>query len=138
MADADVALVRASFEAFSARDIDAALATFAPDFELVALRSLLHGTGGYQGHAGFRQFVSDIDEEWEIWRIELDDVRPTPGGQILVLGRIVARGRASGVALESHSAWICDVRDGLMTRTRAFSEPAQALAELGLSERAEL
>jgi ketosteroid isomerase-like protein len=37
------------------------------------------------------------------------------------------RGRASGVALDAPAAWLCDLRDGRVSKVRFFADSAAAL-----------
>lgn len=130
--DADVELVRAGLAAYNSRDIDAALAALDPACELQALRSLLDGTT-YVGHRGVTDFLADMAEEWESWRLDEQEVRALPDGRVLLLCEFVARGRASGVEVRSPAAWVCELRSGLIVRIRGYSDPALAFAELGIS-----
>ena len=54
---------------------------------------------------------------------------PGPG---VGAGPVVARGRASGVAVDSPAAWLCYVRAGRVTRVRFYSDPAEAIEAAGL------
>ena len=54
--------------------------------------------------------------------------------RVLVLGRIVGHGRASGVAVETPGATIIDFRDGKIARVRTYLEHGEALRAAGLTE----
>ena len=68
----------------------------------VELYTPLGSTGGgpYRGHDGFRQWLRDIDEQFEEWELTVDEWRPLEDGRLLGLGSIHARGRGSGVELD--------------------------------------
>ena len=89
--------------------------------------------GGYRGHDGIRQYVSDLNDAWEIVRADVDDGVGV-GDIALLVGRIHYRGKASGVETASPAGWIFKFRDGKVLRFRAFREPAQVLEDAGLSE----
>jgi ketosteroid isomerase-like protein len=89
--------------------------------------------GGYSGHDGIRQYVSDLNDAWEIVRAEVDDGVGV-GDIALLVGRIHYRGKASGVETASPAGWMFKFRDGKVLRFRAFREPEQVLEDAGLSE----
>jgi ketosteroid isomerase-like protein len=56
------------------------------------------------------------------------------GDRVLVLGRVRARGRESGVELDSPLGWVFTVRGGKLAKAEGFLSRAQALEAAGLSE----
>jgi ketosteroid isomerase-like protein len=131
MSESHVDLVRRGLDAFNRKDAGAVLETLHPDAELVPMRSLLEG-GAYQGHQGLRRFMEEMDDDWETYRLAGEEFRAVGPDRVLVLGRVVATGRASGVAVDSPAAWLCYVRDGRVTRVRFYSDPAEAIEAAGL------
>jgi ketosteroid isomerase-like protein len=89
--------------------------------------------GGYHGHDGIRQYVSDLNDAWEIVRADVDDGLGV-GDIALLVGRIHYRGKSSGVETASPAGWMVKFRNGKVLRFRAFQEPAQVLEDAGLSE----
>jgi hypothetical protein len=89
--------------------------------------------GGYRGHDGIRQYVSDLNDAWEIVRAEVDDAIEV-GDIALLVGRIHYRGKTSGVETASPAGWMFKFRDGRVLRFRAFRDPEQVLEAAGLSE----
>jgi ketosteroid isomerase-like protein len=89
--------------------------------------------GGYRGHQGIRQYVSDLNDAWEIVRGEVDDAIEV-GDIALLVGRIHYRGKTSGVETASPAGWMFKFRDGKVLRFRAFRDPEQVLEAAGLSE----
>ena len=57
------------------------------------------------------------------------------GDLIVGLGTIHYRGKGSGVETESAAGWVFRFRDGKLVQFRAFRDPEEALARLGLGER---
>jgi ketosteroid isomerase-like protein len=55
-------------------------------------------------------------------------------GRILVIVKVTASGRESGVPVANSSAHEFTVRDGLITRLRVFGDRREALEAVGLSE----
>jgi ketosteroid isomerase-like protein len=119
-------IVRKALAAFNAGDNDLVVAAFDPDVELVPARAVLEGSE-YRGHEGFQRFVADMDEDWDTFHPELDEVRELGDGRVLVLGHLQARGKASGMEVDSAAAWLCDVREGRITRVRFYTDEQAAL-----------
>ena len=125
-------IVRKALAAFNAGDNDLVVAAFDPDVELVPARAVLEGSE-YRGHDGFRRFVADMDEDWDTFHPELDEVRELGDGRVLVLGHLQARGKASGMEVDSTAAWLCDVREGRITRVRFYTDERAALEAAGIA-----
>jgi len=89
--------------------------------------------GGYTGHDGIQQYVSDLNDAWEIVRGEVDDGIGV-GDIALLVGRIHYRGKGSGVESASPAGWMFKFRDRKVLRFRAFREPEEVLEAAGLSE----
>jgi ketosteroid isomerase-like protein len=129
-AQIDLDAVVAGAEAFNRRDVDGILRFLAPEVELVPFAAKLAGTT-YVGEAGVRQFFADLAEEWEVWSIELDDVRAVRGS-VLAVGRIVARGRETHVDATIPAAWLYTMRNGRIARLESFDDLAGAEAACAL------
>ena len=87
----------------------------------------------YRGHDGFRRWVADsfesfeaVENEWSEFR-DLDD-------RVLALGHVKARGRGSGMELESPIGWVFTIRRGKVAKAEGFLSRAEALEAVGLSE----
>jgi ketosteroid isomerase-like protein len=89
--------------------------------------------GGYHGYDGIRQYVSDLNDAWEIVRADVDDGLGV-GDIALLVGRIHYRGKASGVETASPAGWMFKFRSGKVLRFRAFREPDRVLEDAGLTE----
>jgi ketosteroid isomerase-like protein len=126
---ANLAIVRRATDAFNARDIEAFAAELDPDVELETLRAQLEGKR-YRGRDGVREMFADFDEDWEYLRIEIDDLREA-GEQVVLLGRLLSRGRASGVDLDVPIGFVWRLRDGKIVHGKTFSQQADALRAVG-------
>jgi ketosteroid isomerase-like protein len=124
----DIEVVKATFAAFAARDLQAVLALSAPDIELTAVTGDQAGrTDPYRGHDGMRQYFRDVAAVWEELRLTPRDFR-TSGDRILVTGRVSARSRSRTVT--GSTGWIWRVRDGKVTYVRVYDSAADAIAAL--------
>jgi ketosteroid isomerase-like protein len=124
----DIEVVKASFAAFAARDLDAALALMDPDVELTAVTGEQAGrTEPYRGHEGMRQYFRDVATVWEELHLTPRDFRAS-GDLILVTGKVSARSRSRTVT--GSTGWIWRVRDGKVTYVRVYPSAADAIAAL--------
>jgi ketosteroid isomerase-like protein len=106
-----------------------------PDFEWVAgLGGAVEG-GSYRGREGLETFFRELLDTWqEAPRVVPSEFRDF-GDHVLVLGRIEARGRGSGVPVDAPYGLIIDFRGGKLSRMRAFLDHGEALRAAGLDER---
>jgi ketosteroid isomerase-like protein len=126
MSAKDVQTIREGIAALNRGDVDGIAAMLDPDVELVPLRAVLDGSI-YRGHDGMRRWLADMSEDWTEFELDLDEARELGPGRVLVQATMRLRGR-SGVALDSTAAWVCDMRDGRVSRIRFFADSAAALA----------
>jgi ketosteroid isomerase-like protein len=71
-------------------------------------------------------FSREFDDTWEKFAIEEQEVRDHDD-TVVILGRVKAKGKASGVALETPVAYVHTLREGKLTRTRVFFDHADAI-----------
>jgi ketosteroid isomerase-like protein len=129
----NVNVVRRSFAAICAWDIDGLIELYAPEVEFLPLTGTRVESGGYIGHDGVRAYFDEVGEVWEEMLPHADDVR-TAGDHVVVLGGCAVRGRGSGARSDSPMAWVITVRDGKVVRHRGYRTRAEALDSVGLSE----
>jgi ketosteroid isomerase-like protein len=135
MSQENVETFKRAIDAYNRRDIDAFLEALDPEVELQgALQALLEGeTTLYRGHEGVRQWVRDIDEALADIRLELPEIRDL-GDRLVALGRLSARGTASGADTESRFGCVVEWKNGKATRVVSFLDPNEALEAAGLQE----
>jgi ketosteroid isomerase-like protein len=136
MSQENVELVRRSVEAFPREvgdDVEEMLSYVHPEGELHS--AIVGGAEGnvYQGHEGFRRWVADSFESFEEIRNAWSEFRDL-GNRVLALGHVKARGRGSGMELDSAMGWIFTVRGGKVAKAEGFLSRDEALEAVGLSE----
>jgi ketosteroid isomerase-like protein len=133
MSEENVETVRQSVDAYLRGDIEKALSYIDPDAELHS--AIIGGAEGssYGGHEGFRRWYADTFEVFENLRMETNEVRDL-GDRVLLLGNLKARGRESGVKIESPTGWIYTFRSGKILKADGFLSHAETLDAAGLSE----
>jgi ketosteroid isomerase-like protein len=133
MSQENVEVVKRLYDAFNRDDFDAGLALC--DSEVVIDRSNSIGPDAqtYRGHPGLEQFWSEWKRAWADTRWEIDECIDN-GGNVVVLGRLYARGAASGVSVEANVSQVVVVRGGKVLSSKLFQSRSDALEAAGLPE----
>jgi ketosteroid isomerase-like protein/nitroimidazol reductase NimA-like FMN-containing flavoprotein (pyridoxamine 5'-phosphate oxidase superfamily) len=126
-------LVRRSFEAIGAWDIDALLELYHPEVEFLPLTGTQVETGGYRGHDGVRAYLAEARDLWDVLEPHGHDYRDL-GDRVVVSGTCRVRGRASGAESEPACAWLIGLRDGLIVSHRTCSSLEDAEKFAGVDE----
>ena len=132
MSEENVKLVHEVIDAVKAPDVSRLVELTDPEVEWYS-RVALGRSEGYRGHDGIRRYVEDIADSLEFIYIEVDDAISV-GDLVLLVGHFHYRGKASGVDTKSPGGVVARLRDGRVVYMRAFRDPEQALAVVGLSE----
>ena len=134
MSQENVEVVRAIYDSVASRGIEGSLDLIDPDFEL---KGVGQGpiTGTYRGHEGARAFFAALYEVWdedatEYVIRELHDA----GDQVVAVGELHTRFKATGMELDELWAYVWTVRDGKATAMQSYTDPREALEAAGLSE----
>lgn len=107
----EVGTVRAIYDAFERRDVEAALAFVDEAIEFLPLGTA-ERTGRsepYRGHDGLREYFADAARVWDELTLHADDIRAAAGG-VVVFGSV--SGVAGGQPLSRRVIWTWRVRDG--------------------------
>jgi ketosteroid isomerase-like protein len=135
MSQENVKKVRASQEAYSRGDFDAALANFDPDVEWYVAADLLPDPATYRGHEGTRAFWQTFAETFEGFQLQIEECRALSPAQVLVTNRAHGTGAGSGVEVSSANFFqLVDFRDGKVIRVRMYANEEAALEAAGLRE----
>jgi ketosteroid isomerase-like protein len=87
-----------------------------------------------RGRAGVRRYLREIDEQFDEWKMEIEDWRDA-GDCVAALGHVRLHGRRSGVAFDQPVGILFEIRAGQLLRFETFlDEPAEALKAAGLRE----
>jgi ketosteroid isomerase-like protein len=132
VSEANVELARAAFDAFSARDVEAALAVMAEDVEFLPVTANLT-TGGvpYRGHDGIRSYLEDVGRVWDELRVYPSEYRDM-GETVVALGRI--HGRGGGMIIDRPTGWVWRCLNGKIVFGRVYASQEEALRAAGLGD----
>jgi ketosteroid isomerase-like protein len=132
MSQENVEIVRRGFTAFTRGDFALFLELLDPDVEWIPFGATLEGRA-YRGHDGVREWLEGLLTDWEFFVPYAEDFRDR-GDRVLVFGHWRARGHTSGVELERAGTWLFDVKGGKTIRLQTYSDRAEALEAVGMSE----
>jgi ketosteroid isomerase-like protein len=122
-------VVRALFDAFGRRDLDAALALAHPDVEFwpqgTAQRA--QRTAPYRGYDGLRQYFADVAQHWDELRLEPGELR-VAGDGVVAFGTAVGRPAGDEEEQRQPVIWLFKLREGRILHGRVVATAAEALA----------
>jgi ketosteroid isomerase-like protein len=132
MSEAELALVRRNSAAFSARDVDAMLACYAPDATVVDLRRV--GFGTFTGHDELRAYYGGIcDSAFSLH----EDLQVLAARDGLVASHCELRGRLAsdpgGPELGATYGLVAHLRDGVIAKLEVCEDGEHALEVSGLT-----
>jgi ketosteroid isomerase-like protein len=116
--DVEVATVRAIYEAFGRRDVEAALEHVADDcvLDVPGTSERTGRSDPYVGPDGVRQYFADAERAWTALTLHADDIRAAANG-VVVFGHIEAQ--VEGRTIERRVVWLWQMRDGKAVRVTA-------------------
>jgi ketosteroid isomerase-like protein len=114
------------------------IATGEPDWSTVHQEVAVYDhdildAGEYRGHAGYGRWLEDWASAWSKFTLEPEEFIDA-GEHVIVVLRMKATGRGSGVTLERQDALVVELRDGLAVRIDYFNNKEQALEAVGLAK----
>jgi ketosteroid isomerase-like protein len=124
--------VQEAFERWNAGDRSAPLERIHPGVEIHTVISDAFQGEPYRGHDGARSWVANLDENFETWRIDVDEYHER-GDTLVVVGSVHGRGRGSGIEFDQPIMWVARFRDGKLFRLQTYVDREEALAAGGIS-----
>jgi ketosteroid isomerase-like protein len=132
MSQENVELVRRFERSWAERDLGAALECLHDEVEFDWSDSMSPLVGTYTGHDGFTRFWTAMLDAWEEFVPEIVEVLESRTERVVTFDRVRARGRESGIEMESHGGMVWKMRDGRISRVKMFQDKAEALDSVGL------
>jgi ketosteroid isomerase-like protein len=122
--------VRRAYAALAAGDIETAMASFAPDIEMVNPDYAIEG-GVRRGLDSMREGLRNLYDQFNYESLEIIEIAQGPNG-LLVVARLRASGRASGVPIDETFTHVFGLRDGQVVTYRWFRTRAEGAEAAGL------
>ncbi len=132
MSQENVEIVRMMLEAFLEGDYPASLELLHPEVEWHETRGGLDDGRLARGHDQVVAAFIETAEAWESQKLEVTDF--IDADEVVVVWHEVARGKGSGVEVETETAVLYSVEDGKVVRVFPFMDRKEALEAAGLSE----
>jgi len=135
MSEENAELLRRAVDAYNRRDVEALLRELDPEVRwLPALPALLvQDAHVYRGHDGIREMFGDFYDVLDEIHFECSEIRDL-GDQVVAIGHIRTRGKASGAETKSPYANLAEIKDGKGIRIQGYLDPNEALEAAGLAE----
>ncbi|MBN1528639.1 MAG: nuclear transport factor 2 family protein [Thermoleophilaceae bacterium] len=121
--------IRRAYADFARGDLDAAMAGFAPEAELVNPEYSMEADSS--GRDALRESFEAMHAQFEYESLDVVHIEATPRG-VLAEVRARATGRGSGVPIDETFTHVLDIRDGRIVAYRWFSTRAEGRAAAGL------
>jgi ketosteroid isomerase-like protein len=118
--------VRHAFDAWNRADWETVLSLMQPDIELDGTDRVLN-PAVYRGRDGFMQFVTEVFEVWEEWRMDLEEAIEVDDRVFLAV-RSSAKGKTSGLALDEVAYQVWTLREGRAQHISFHYDREKALA----------
>ena len=131
MAQENVRVVRAAFDAYERGDEPGMLELVSPEVVVTQFPDQLD-VRDFHGHEGLRDVMAEWIGTWEDWTIELLAAREV-GDLVIASARQQGRGKGSGAPMQSEVTFIFTVHDGSILRWQMFHSEPEALEAVGLA-----
>ena len=100
-----------------------------PDVEIHSAAGVVSGNV-YRGGEGLARWVADMEDVFDEWHLEIDELDEVTPGRVLGIGSVHLRGRGSGAPVDQPCAWLLDHVDGLLTRFEPFLNRVEEAREI--------
>ena len=133
MSQQNVEVVRRYYEGVNRRDWSMLPELVDPDIELDLSRNIFN-PDVYQGYAGFRRFVSAVENMWDDFNAVRTDLTDA-GDNVVAAVTMRGRNKRSGVDVTMQVFNVFTIRDSKIMRiVGGYRERSEALEAVGLSE----
>ena len=131
----NVAATQEIFRIWNTREFDALIPLVTEDIEWAPATMAAVEGGGFRGTEELRRFFDEWDKAWAKWEVEPSEVREH-GDSVLILGRVHAEGRGSGMVLDQDVGYVFRFRNGLLAWGATYfdQDEARAAAREGVRE----
>ena len=133
MSQENVESVRVFLQAFNDEDYASCLDLIDPDVEWHPPPDLPNAAVAH-GRDALIATWRDWLGAWDRYQATPEEIRDGRHGTVLVISVVSARGRGSGIEVESRVTALYELRSGKIVRFRAYLDQAEALEAAGLRE----
>jgi len=126
-------VIRCTFDYFN-RTGSLPAAVFDRDAVTNQAAEVLGTVGTFRGHEGWIELMAEVHEAFDAVRLEPERLVGAPPDRIVVFVKLSARGRGSGLSVNTPIAIVVTIRRGRAGRLDVYREPADAMEAVGLAE----
>jgi ketosteroid isomerase-like protein len=126
-----IELVRRFHEGWISQDLGMVLECIDPEMEFDWSESRAPFRGIYRGHEGMRKYWDEVQEAWERFRPELDDLVECGDGRLVSRSTVRGLAKASGIELAAHGAMLWTVRGDKIVSGKLFQTAEEAMEAAG-------
>ena len=130
MSQENVEIIRALYEGWLRGELG--LDRLDPEISM-AESDVLPGAASARGFDAVRRYIESFTKHWEDIRFEPEEFIDA-GESVVVVARLVGRGRRSGVDVSRRWAYVWTVRGGKALSMVGYADRAEALRAVGLDE----
>jgi uncharacterized protein len=130
MSQENVEIAKRMIELANRGEVDGITALMSPDIECVPAQDQ-PDSRPFTGREAFTDYAKEWLEVFDRYAIEPSEYLDL-GEYVVVVGRVVARGRGSGAETSDEDAWLYRFRDGRAIEYRECGSKAKALEAAGL------
>jgi ketosteroid isomerase-like protein len=124
-------VVRCAFDCFN-RTGSLPAAVFDRDAVTNQAAEVLGTVGTFHGHQGWLELMEEVREAFDAVRLEPERLVGVAPDRMVVFVRLSARGRGSGLSVDTQIAIVVTIRRGRAGRLDIYRDPADAVAAAGL------
>ena len=121
--------VREAIEALNRGDVEALLSHTRPEIEV---RDPDRTGNVVRGQDALRGFIAEWLENFNDYRIKIEELRKSPDGRIVALCTQSGRGKGSGIEVSDQINIVFGFRDGKATEYVILGDRSEALRHAGL------
>jgi uncharacterized protein len=133
MSRENIELIESAFAAWNRGDIDAFAEHASEDVAWVEIAGRPEGPATERvGRERMRDALGSLFDAFETYHLDLEHLHDT-GDRVVAIVREVARGRASGVEVESRWGYLITVESGRIARIEAYRDADAALGAAGVT-----
>jgi len=129
MSEENIEVARRGYAGFTAADPARILDFLDPEIEIHDFPDV-PDTDVYHGPEGFLALTANVLEQFDDFRIEPEEFIAPDDEHVLVLVRLVGRGKGSGADVEARVAHLWRIRRGRAVELRLYGGQKEALAAL--------
>jgi len=85
----------------------------------------------YEGIDGAREFLANWSSAWEVWRLEVVDIKDA-GDEVVAILHQSGTAKTTGLEVDMDFAQIWTIEGGKQVRSRIYADPEEALRAAGL------